>query len=64
MEEVLAGRVLVRELCLEMDKTERLTNLFLPIIWVNPKEISKLVFIRGGKKITNEVRQLFQAREF
>lgn len=64
MDEGLAGGVFVRGLCLEMDKTERLTNLFLPIIWVNPKEISKMVFIMGGKKITNEMRQLFQTREF
>lgn len=64
MEEGLAGGVFVRELCLEIDKTEKLTNLFLRIIWVNQKEVSKLVFIMGGKKITNEVRRLFQIREF
>lgn len=51
MEEGLAGGVFVHKLCLEMDKTERLTNLFLPIIWVNPKDISKMVFIVGERKL-------------
>lgn len=52
MNERLVGGVFVRELCLKMEKTERLTNLFLPIIWVNtnPKEISKNGFHYGRKE--------------